>query len=775
MEQLTSGNMTSGIKISIPKTDGMELVLGKPVYTDDIMLNNALVVKVLRSPRAFARIKSIDTDRAMKVAGVECILTYKDLPRIPFTRAGQSYPEPSPYDKFILDEYVRYIGDEVAIVAAVNEAAATKALKLIKVEYEVLEKVIDFEQAEGHPSVIHPEPEAHAKMEIGFDPANNVAASFDASFGEVEEVLKNCDVVVQGTYYSQAQAHVMMETHRAFTYLDHQGRLVITSSTQVPFHVRRIVARAFDLPVSKVRVIKPRIGGGFGGKQALHGEFVTTAVTLKTGKPAKVIYSRKEAFESTYTRHPMKFDITIGADAVGNIKAIDMTGLSDTGAYGEHAYATFAASCLKVMPMYNKVQALRFKGKVVYTNRTPSGALRGYGVPQSTFALECAVNSLAEKLTMDPAGLRKINITGLGQTYPLYKDGPDGNKITIDSCELEKCIDRGMELIGWQKKYPRQQVAPNKMRGVGMAVSMQGAGIANIDMAGATLKLNEDGFFNLLVGATDIGTGSDTILAQIAAETLTVPVKDIVVYSSDTDVTPFDTGAYASSTTYVSGNAVIRAAEKMKQLIEAEGARFLNTAPEEVVFNGKAVVKKDGTGNILLSDLSQSLFYSQHQKQLVADGSFVSHQSPPPFLAGFAEVEVDLETGKVDLIDYVAVIEGGTIINPNLARIQVEGGLVQGIGMAMYEEVKYNSRGKLITNNLMQYKIPTREDIDKLTVDFIESYEPSGPYGAKSVGEVCINTPPAAIVAAVYNATGVRINSLPVTPEKVLLGLKRII
>lgn len=759
------------VNVAIPKVDGMGLVLGKPVYTEDLALNNALVVKILRSPHAFAKIKSIRIDRAMKVAGVECILTHEDFPRKPFTRAGQSHPEPSPYDKFVLDNYVRYVGDEVAIVAADSEEAAVKALKLIKVDYEVLEPILDFEIAEGHQSVIHPEPEAYAELDVGFAPEKNVAAAVDISHGNVEEVLEKSDVVFKGSYYPQAQAHVMMETHRAFTYLDHQERVVITSSTQVPFHVRRIVAKALDLPISKVRVIKPRIGGGFGGKQALHSEFFVAAVTLKTGKPAKIVYTRKEAFESTYTRHGMKLDVTIGADKSGKINAIEIEGISDTGAYGEHAPSVFTATGMKVLPMYNKVEAVRFRGKVVYTNKLPGGALRGYGVTQGNFALESAIDELAHKLGMDPVILRQKNAISLGETYHFYKNGPDGARITIDSCELDYCINRGKELIGWDEKYPKREVAPGKVRGVGMAVSMQGAGIPNIDMGAATIKLNEEGFFNLLVGATDIGTGSDTVLAQIAAEELGVRVADVIVHSSDTDVTPFDTGAYASSTTYVSGNAVRRAAEEMKKLIIAEGAKKLEATADEVEFDGKAVTTKDGAKTIKLSELSGILLYSENQKQLVATGSFVSHKSPPPFLAGFAEVEVDTETGRVELLDYVAVVDGGTLINPNLARIQIEGGLVQGIGMAMFEEVKYNRRGKLITNNLMQYKIPTREDIANLTVEFAKSYEPDGPFGAKSVGEICINTPPAAIANAVYNAVGVRIRKLPITPEKVLMGL----
>ncbi len=762
------------INSSFPKTDGVGLLLGKPVYTDDLPIHQPLVVKILRSPHAFAKIINIDTAKAIKLPGVACILTYQDVPRIPFTRAGQSFPEPSPYDKFLLDEYVRYVGDEVAIIAAVDENTALKAMQSIKVAYQVLQPILDLEQAEGNTSIIHNEPEIFANFEIGFNPKQNLAATFVAEVGNTADVLSNCAHVVRNTYYTQGQAHVMMETHRAAAHFDHQGRLVITTSTQVPFHVRRIVARALELPISKIRIIKPRIGGGFGGKQALHGEIIVAAVALKTGQAAKLVYTRKEAFESTYRRHPIKYTVTLGADSTGLIKTIHMEGISDTGAYGEHAPTVFSAGGLKSLPMYNKVEAVKFEGKVVYTNQVPSGALRGYGVPQANFALESAINELAVKMSLDPIKLREINMIAPGESSPIYGAGnQDEQKAQqiVTSCHLQYCIRRGKELIGWHDKYPRQIVGPELSRGVGMAVSMQGCGIANIDMGAATIKLNEDGFFNLLVGATDIGTGSDTILAQIAAEVLQVDLNDIVVYSSDTDLTPFDTGAYASSTTYVTGNAVKIAAEKMIDLIKEAGAQLLGVDSSKVFYNGKEIAKNEGAGSISLAELSQSLLYRENQQQLVASGSYVGHLSPPPFMAGFAEVEVDLATGKIFLLNYVGVVDGGTIINPNLARIQVEGGLVQGIGYALFEETRHNKKGKLINNSLLRYKIPTRRDFGKLTVEFANSFEETGPFGAKSVGEICINTPAGAIADAVYNATGVRVRSLPITPEKVLTGL----
>jgi probable selenate reductase molybdenum-binding subunit len=757
------------------KLDGKGLIMGKPAYTDDLAPQNALVVKLVRSPHAFARIKKITTEKALQLPGIICILTHKDLPRNVLTKAGQGYPEPSPYDRFILDEYVRYCGDEVAIVAAVSERAAAAALDLIEVEYEVLQPVLDYEKAEGASAILHPEPEAHSKFDIGMDVARNIAASYQMNVGDVDEVLKQCEVVVRDRYYTQAQAHVMMEPHIAVSYIDFHGRLTVISSTQTPFHARRVIGLALDIPRKDIRVIKPRIGGGYGGKQMLHGELFVAAVTQKTGRLAKLTYTRQEVFESTFTRHPMRFDVALGATKDGILKAIDFQVLSDTGAYGEHALTVLMGAGSKPLPLYNKVDAVRFIGKAVYSNHVPAGAYRGYGAIQGIFALESAMDQLAEELKIDPAELRRKNMIREGETSPIFKimgEGGEGVEMTMESCKLDYCLKRSMELIGWQEKFPRKVVSANKVRGVGLAIAMQGSGIANIDMASAILKLNDDGFFNLMVGATDIGTGSDTILAQIAAEALSTRTENIIVYSSDTDLTPFDKGAYASSTTYVSGNAVKKAAENMRKLIEAEGAIKLRVLEGEVEFDGIIIRRKDGKGSISLKDLATGLYYHANQKQLVASDSYVGQKSPPPYMVGMAEVEVDLETGKVDLINYAAVVDCGTTINPNLARIQVEGGLVQGIGMAMYEEVKYSEQGKLLTNNMMFYNIPTRKDIHNTMVEFAESFEPSGPYGAKSVGEIGIDTPPAAIANAVYHATGIRIKELPITPEKVLMALR---
>ncbi|MCY6959282.1 xanthine dehydrogenase family protein molybdopterin-binding subunit [Clostridium brassicae] len=762
---------------SVPKIDGIGLIQGKPAYTKDLIPDNALVVKVLRSPHPFAKIKSINTEKAEALQGVECVLTHKNVPRNIVTRAGQGYPEPSPHDKFILDEYVRYVGDEVAAVAAINETIAEDALELIEVEYEQLEPVLDFEKAVGHLSVIHPEPEAHEMFPIGYDPKRNIAAEYHMSFGNLDATFEKCDCVLKDTFYTQAQAHMATETHTSFAYVDFYGRLTVVSSTQTPFHMRRIIGAALGIPVSEIRVIKPRVGGGYGGKQQIHGEFLVSLAALRTGKPARLIYTRKEVFESTFCRHAMKFNMTVGADKEGNLKAVNMELLSDTGAYGEHALTVFMLAAAKTLPLYNKIEAVKFGGKVVYTNHTPAGAYRGYGALQGNFAVESMIDQIAEKLNMDPLEIRKKNMIKEGETSPIFKimgEGTEGVDMIIESCKLDYCVKRGAELSKWKEKFPRQQISKNKVRGIGCALAMQGSGIAYIDMASAVLKLNDSGFFNLIIGATDLGTGSDTILAQIAAETLGVSTDKIKVYSSDTDVTPFDCGAYASKTTYVSGNAVLNTAKAMKKRIEEEGARKFKVPAEQVEFDGEYVKTLDGKESISLAEFSNELYYNSEQKQLLVCESFYPKVAPPPYMLGVAEVEVDLETGKYDLVDYVAVVDCGTVINPNLCRIQVEGGLAQGIGMAMFEDVRYTSKGSMITNNLMQYKVPTRKEIRKLTVEFADSYEPTGPYGAKSVGEMGIDTPLAAIANAVYNATGVRIKTLPISPEKVLMGLKNL-
>lgn len=759
----------------IQKVDGMPLVKGKPLYTNDLAPKDCLIVLALRSPHAHARIVNIDTKAAKLVKGVECILTYKDVPQVRFTRAGQSFPEPSPYDTLILDEYVRYVGDEVALVAATNEKAARQALKLIKVEYEVLKPVLDFTKAIDNEVIVHNEDDYIPARFCQSDHKRNIEGFGSESHGDVDGEFAASEIIVDETYMVKAQEQSMMETFRTYTYLDHNDRLVCVTSTQVPFHVRRQLARALQIPQSRIRVIKPRIGGGFGAKQSVISEFYPAIITLKTGKPAKVIYTRKEAFACSDTRHQMSIRVRVGAMKDGHIRAIEVNTLSNQGAYGEHGTTTIGLSGHKSMPLYNQANAFRFNWTTVYTNTTPAGAFRGYGATQGIFALESAINELAKRINMDSSVLREMNMVRFGEIMPAYYGEP------LTSCALDRCIVRGKEMIEWDRKYPRTQISDTKVRAIGMALGMQGSCISKVDVASAEIRLNDSGFYTLKIGATDMGTGCDTILTQIAAETLLADMDKFIIAQVDTDISPYDTGSYASSTTYVTGMAVFNASNDLKNKIIYEGARIIDpekygdrTAPfnpKKFFFTGDKVIEAATNRFVTIDEIAIHNSGGIEGNYLNGTGFYSGQTSPPPLMAGFAEIELDLETGKYKLLDYVAVVDCGTVVNPNLARVQVEGGIGQGIGLAMYEDVIYSDKGKLMTNSFMQYKIPARTDFKQIRVDFESSYEPSGPYGAKSIGEVVMNTPGPAIADALRNAVGINMHELPMTPERVLKAM----
>ena len=753
----------------VRKKDAMQLLLGRPAYVDDVTPHDCLVVKVLRSPHAHALIEEINTDIARKVPGIECIFTYKDVPQKRFTMAGQTFPEPSPYDRLILDRRVRFVGDAVAVVAGETEKVVDKALELIKVKYQVLEPLLDFRAAKDNAILVHPEENWRSLCPVGADNRRNLCASDICGDGNVDAVLASCDEVVDRVYHTKACQQAMMETFRTYTEIDHYGRLHIVSSTQIVFHVRRIIANALDIPKSKIHVEKPRIGGGFGAKQTVVAEVYPALVTWKTGKPAKMIYSREECQIAGSPRHEMEVHVRVGANKDGVIRAIDVYTLSNTGAFGEHGPTTVGLSGHKSIPLYHTPEAFRFSYDVVYTNRMSAGAYRGYGATQGIFAVESAVSELAAELGMDPVKLRELNMVKEGDVMPAYYGE------TADSCALDRCVARVKDMIGWDGKYPRRQVSGSKVRGVGLAMAMQGSSISGVDVAGATIKINDDGFYNLIIGAADMGTGCDTTLAQVAAECLGCELDDIVVFGADTDISPYDSGSYASSTAYLTGTAVVKTCEALKEKILHKAAKYLETGVEELEFDGKRVYKlacgEDGTKKeISIKDLANRV-QCANEDALQVTQSHSSPISPPPFMAGAAEVEVDLETGQVELIKFAAAVDCGTPLNENLARVQTEGGLVQGIGMALYEDVSYSKDGKVHENSFMQYKVPSRLDVGRVQVEFESSFEPTGPFGAKSIGEVVINTPSPAIANAVYNAVGVRIRELPITAEKVFKGM----
>ena len=748
----------------VPKTDAMTLVTGKPVYTDDLAPSDCLIVKILRSPHANAWVEEIKTEAAKKIEGIACVLTYEDVSHKRFTLAGQTAPEISPWDRYIIDKHVRFVGDPVAIVAGETEEAVDKALKRIKVKYRVEEAVLDIHTAKDNPILVHPEDDWYMPIPAGGDNKRNLCSSNVEEVGDVDAMLEKCAYTVDQVYHTKANQQTMMETFRTYCYMDHFQRLTVVSSTQIPFHIRRIVGNALNIPSSKVRVIKPRIGGGFGAKQSSVSEVFPALVTWVTGRPSKIVFSRKESMIASSPRHEMEVHIRMGADENGIVKAIDLYTLSNTGAYGEHGPTTVGLSGHKSIALYRHTEAYRFAYDVVYTNMQAAGAYRGYGATQGIFAVESAADELAHKMGMDPVKFRELNMPMEGEALPGYPDVPING-----SCTMDKCLARAKEMIGWDEKYPFRDMGNGKVRGVGIAMAMQGSSIAGIDVGGADIKLNEDGSYTLALGCSDMGTGCDTILAQMAADCLDTDMKNIVVFSVDTDISPYDSGSYASSTTYATGNAVIQACGELRKRIHAFGAQMLGVSAEDSDFDGEKVRTEDGKEVTLQQIAGKATCGVCSELQVVKEYS--SPISPPPFMVGAAEVEIDKETGQIDVIDYVGVIDCGTPINPNLARVQAEGGIGQGIGMVLYEDVQYTDKGKIRNNSFMQYKIPNRMDIPKVRIEFESSYEKTGPFGAKSIGELVIDTPCPAIANAVYNATGVRVRELPITPEKVAMGI----
>lgn len=762
------------------KVDALKLVQGKPAFTTDIEERGVLVAKVLWSPHAHALIKHIDVSKARALPGVHAVLTHEDLPRVAYTTAGQSDPEPGPHDNYSLDYKVRWVGDRVAAVAAETEEIAQQALDLIDVEYEVLPAIFDPRESmkEGAP-LLHDEEESW-KIE---DASKNLAAVVDWELGDTEAGFEEADYVFEDTYYSPKVQQTPIEPHVAMTWWDENDRLVIRTSTQVPFHVRRILAPVLGLPEKRIRVIKPRIGGGFGVKQEILIEDIAAHLTIVTGRPVVFEYTREEEFTSARTRHDMYVTMKTGVMKDGTIVSNAMYALSDTGASGTHAMTVAGNTGHKGMALYNAPN-IKFHADIVYTNKVPSGAYRGYGVPQGFWAVETHMERIAHELGLDPLEFRLKNAIKAGDEHPVSKiwsEGREGSAEYIQTCGLPQCVDQGAAAVRWSERYgnPEWHEVPGKphlRRGIGVAMVMQGTAIANLDMGAASIKMNDDGSFNLLVGATDLGTGSDTVLTQMAAEVLGAPPEDFITYSSDTDFTPFDKGAYASSTTYISGKAVVLAAEKVAAQIKAVAASMLSdeeetVEPEEIGLRDRAAWAGDGRF-VSLRDVALNSLHHENQHQIMATASYVSPESPPPFAAQFATVTVDTQTGQVTVDELVMAVDSGVIINPVTASGQIEGGMVQAAGYGVSEELAYDENGRVLNPRFGPYWIYRADDVPDLTTIFIETYEESGPFGAKAVAEIPLDGAGPAIANAVYDAVGVLIKDAPLYPEKVWAAMQ---
>ncbi|MGZ3626157.1 MAG: molybdopterin-dependent oxidoreductase [Ktedonobacteraceae bacterium] len=750
------------------KVDAVKLVTGKPAFVDDIELRGLLHGRLLTSPHAHAIIRNIDVSRARALPGVHAALTYKDVPRIPYTTAGQSWPEPGPHDQYSLDYRVRFVGDRVAAIAAETPEIAEQALRLIDVEYEILPALFDPRKAtEPDAPRIHPESESYHIH----DASRNMAAHLHAEVGDVERGFTESDLVVEGEYIVPQVQQTPIENHIVITYWDEDDRLVVRTSTQVPYHVRRIIAPVIGLPPRRIHVIKPRIGGGFGVKQEVLLEDICSLLTIATDRPVKLEFSRAEEFRSSRSRHPQILRMKTGVKRDGTIVANSMTVLANTGAYGTHALTVQSNTGSKPLPIY-PCQNIRFEAEVVYTNLPPPGAFRGYGVPQGFFALESHIDEVAKQLGMDALEFRRKNWIKVGDENPLAKalgEGKEGYTQIIESCGLPECLRIVEERLGWKEKRGKGGTGRFK-RGVGIALAMHGTAIPGLDMGGASIKLNDDGSFNVLVGATDIGTGSDTVIAQIAAEVLGVRVEDIIMHSSDTDFTPFDTGAYASSTTYISGGATKKAAEQVLSQILEVASHMLNANPEKLTIKDRMITSPNGQ-SVTVSQVALHSLHVENQRQIMATASWMSYESPPPFAAQGVEVEVDTETGVVNVLNAISAVDAGRVINPITAEGQIEGGATQALGYGVCEEMVYDERGALLTTNLSDYRIYSAPDMPKMETYIVETSDPFGPFGAKAIAEIPIDGMAPAVANAVADAIGIRIHQIPLTPERVLRAI----
>ena len=782
------------------KVDATKLAQGKPAFTADVEMPGRLIAKVLHSPHAHARIKSIDVTAARALPGVAAVLTWQDIPRVVWSTAGQSDPIPGPLDTFSLDNKVRFVGDRVAFVAAESAAIAERALSLIKVEYERLDAVLDSRRAMDQES-----PRIHDETEyVDFadsDASRNLAAKIRIDIGDVGRGFRDADQVFEAEYEVPKVQQAAIEPHVVLTYWDEDDRLVIRTSTQVPFHARRILAPVLGLPVKRIRVIKPRIGGGFGGKQEVLIEDVAAHLTIATRRPVMFEYTREEEFIASRSRHPMRIRMKTGVKRDGTITANEMYALSDTGAYGCHALTVTGNTGHKSMALYvgdgeyRRSPNIRFYADIVYTNTPPSGAFRGYGVPQGYWPVERHMEKIARSLGLDPIEFRLKNAIRPGEYHPFstaWNEGRQPRPEIVHTVGLEECVRQGKAAIDWDSKYGNATWHANTessqashslsrgadgssgrfRKGIGVALVMQGTAIPYLDMGGASVKMNDDGSFNLLLGATDLGTGSDTVISQMVAEVLGVPLEDIITYSSDTDFTPFDKGAYASSTTYISGAAAVKAAEQAAERIRIRAARILGVEdPGMIRLADRQAVAPDGR-TVVLSEIALDTLHRSDQEQIMGIGSYVSPSSPPPFAAQFAEITLDTETGQLVVDKLAMAVDSGVIVNPLTASGQIEGGMTQALGYAVCEEMTYDEAGRARERDLDRYHIMRANEMPELTTIFVETFEPTHPFGVKAVAEIPMDGVAPAVGNAVMDAIGVDLDVIPITPEKVWAALR---
>jgi len=758
------------------KVDALKLAKGNPAFVDDIDMRQMLYAKVLYSPHAHARIVSIDDSKARALSGVKAVLHHENVARVRYASGGQSYPNPLPYDQVSFDNKVRYVGDRVAAVAAETVEIAKEALRLIDVTYEVLPAVFDENEAiaEGAP-VIHDE----QGMEGAHDAERNVVHQIHADVGDVESGFAGAHEIFEQVFRVHQVQQAPIEPHISIAYWDSDERLVIRTSTQTPFHVRRMVAPLLDLPIKRIRIIKPRIGGGFGVKQEMLIEDIVGHLTMATGRPVRYELTREEEFVSSRTRHPQTITFRTGVDASGYLVAQDMKVTANTGAYGTHGLTVQLVSGLRGLSSY-KSPNKRYHCDVVYTNLPVPGAYRGYGAPQALFALESHMEDVANALSIESLAFRRMNWTTEGDPIDVAPELGEGETDSnfvpvVTSSGIEECVAQGERSIGWQRRldpdWRRPADRPHIRRGLGFAMCMHGSAIPGLDMGAASIKINDDGSFNLLFGATDLGTGADTILGQIAAEVLGVPLEDILVYAADTDMTPFDTGAYASSTTYISGMAVKRAAEAARSQIVERAALLLEESTGGIELRDRQAWSLDGR-SVSLAEIALSSLHQAQQHQIMGTASYVSPESPPPYAAQFAEVEVDVDTGQVTVKALVMAVDCGVAINPVTASGQVEGGMVQALGYGHCEEMAYDDKGRMVNPRFGPYWIYRADEMPRIDTYLVQTMEKSGPFGAKAIAEIPKDGVAPAIRNAIADATGARINAIPFTPERVWQALQ---